>query len=344
MTSRICVVIPAYNASETIADVVRGALRHVPFVIVADDGSTDGTAKLAVEAGARVVSIEKNQGKGHALKVLFQTARNEGCDAVVSMDADMQHNPEDIPRFLEAHSLHPRDVIVGSRMHEMEKIPRGRHNSMLIARFYISLAANQFIGDTQCGFRLYPLSLVKDIVLTTDRYVTEAEILMKAGGAGVLIRSVRVETIYDNNNSHFRPVMDIVAITAYVISYIVTKWLVEGVLSDRPYTYAPNNIRDIIGRYTTIDTVFQTMTLLLAPVIPVFFFVEQILFSPIVKNNYVSIRRFNIGFPRIILVTHLLLILPIIAIVEKSWNAIGSEVQLVDRFVKRVVPSFEDTK
>ena len=93
MTSRICVVIPSYNASETIADVVRGALRYVPFVIVADDGSTDGTAKLAAEAGARVVSIEKNQGKGHALKVLFQTARNEGCDSVVSMDADMQHNP-----------------------------------------------------------------------------------------------------------------------------------------------------------------------------------------------------------------------------------------------------------
>ena len=339
MASKICVVIPAYNASETIGHVVRGALKHVPFVMVADDGSTDDTAKFAAEAGAEIILVDKNRGKGHALEVLFQRAIEEGYDAAISMDADRQHDTKDIPNFTQAHDIHPNDIIVGSRVHEKEKIPRGRYNSMYIARFYISLAANQFIDDTQCGFRLYPLSLIENILLTTDRYVTETEILMKAGDMGAFIRSVKIDPMYDNNHSHFRPVMDIVAITAYVISYLIIKWLIEGVSSDRPCTYSANNIRDLIGRRKTIDRLFQAITVLSVPLAPVFFLIEYIVFSPIIKNNFASIRRLNFGFPRITLVTHMLLILPIIAIVEKLCHTMGFKVRFVDRFIENVVPS-----
>ena len=85
----------------------------------------------------------------------------EGYEAVISIDADGQHDPEEIPQFVAMHTRYPEAIISGSRMHEKEKIPRARYNSMLIARFYISLAANQFLDDTQCGFRLYPLSFIK---------------------------------------------------------------------------------------------------------------------------------------------------------------------------------------
>jgi glycosyltransferase involved in cell wall biosynthesis len=338
LASKICVVIPAYNASETIRQVVRGALKYVPLVIVADDGSTDHTAKFAAEAGGEVILIEKNRGKGHALKMLFQKAIDEGYDAVISMDADLQHDPEKIPHFIQAHNIHPNDIIVGSRMHEKEKIPRARYNSMHVARFYISLAANQFIEDTQCGFRLYPLSLIKKLLLTTDRYVTETEILMKAGDRGVFIRSVRIETIYGNNNSHFRPIMDVAAITAYVISYLMIKWLIEGVCSDRPYSYSPNNIRDLIGRHKIIDRLFQAI--IVPTIFPgsVLFLIEYLFFSPIIKNNFASIRRLNSGFFKITLATYMLPVLVMIAIIEKSCNAIGVKLRFLDRIIEIFYP------
>ncbi|OOP57148.1 MAG: hypothetical protein AYP45_05020 [Candidatus Brocadia carolinensis] len=161
MASNVCVVIPAYNASRTIGNIVTGALKYVSKIIVADDGSTDNTAVVASGAGAEIVIIDKNRGKGNALRVLFQKTIDEGYDAVISMDADEQHDPEEISKFLAAHITHPDEIISGSRMKEKEKIPRARYNSMCIARYYISLASNQFLEDTQCGFRLYPLSIIK---------------------------------------------------------------------------------------------------------------------------------------------------------------------------------------
>ena len=338
LASKICVIIPAYNASETIGQVVRGALKYVPLVIVADDGSTDHTSKFAAEAGGEVILIEKNRGKGHALKMLFQRAIDKGYDAVISMDADLQHDPEKIPNFIQIHNIHPNDIIVGSRMHEKEKIPRARYNSMHVARFYVSLAANQFIEDTQCGFRLYPLSLIKKILLTTDRYVTETEILMKAGDGDGFIRSVKIETIYGNCNSHFRPIMDVAAITAYVISYLMIKWLIEGVCSNRPYSYSPNNIRDLIGRHKIIDRLFQAI--IVPTIFPgsVLFLIEYIFFSPIIKNNFASIRRLNSGFFKITLATYMLPVLVMIAIIEKSCNAVGVKLRFLDRIIKMFYP------
>ena len=344
MASKICVVIPAYNASKTIRHVVRGALKYVPTVIVADDGSIDNTAQIATEAGAEVIVIDRNRGKGHALKMLFQRTINEGYDVVISMDADSQHNPEDIHSFIHTHKMHPDDIIVGSRMHKKEKIPRRRYNSMHIARFYISLAANQFIEDTQCGFRLYPLSLIKRILLTTDRYVTETEILMKAGDMGASIRFVNIRVIYGENCSHFRPVIDIAAISSYVISYLTIKWFVEGASSDRPFTYSPNNIHDLIGRHKTIYLLFKTTAVFTALPFSLLWFCEYILLSPIIKNNFTSVRRVGCGFFKITLATHTLPIILIIAIFEKSLGIVGIKIRLVHRFIERFYPNLWDKK
>ncbi len=338
--SKICVVIPAYNAAQTIRDVVKGSLQYVSDVIVADDGSTDNTADIAAKAGARVILIEKNLGKGNALKVLFRKAIDAGYDAVISVDADGQHDPADIPRFIESHHNCPEAVIVGSRMHDIHKIPRGRYNSMHVARFYVSLGANQFIEDTQCGFRLYPLSIVKNILLATDRYVTETEFLLKAGDSGVKIRPLGIETIYSNNVSHFRPVTDIVAISFYVISYLPTKWFLEAMSSARPNTYSRNNFRDRIARNKTLAQAFEIFSVFTVFLVPPFFMILRLLLSPFIKNNFASIRKLHCGFFRILITTYLVPLLLIIAPVEKFLNTSGIKVRLVNRFLKYVVPSF----
>jgi glycosyltransferase involved in cell wall biosynthesis len=343
LTSNLCVIIPAYNASKTIGSVVKGALKYVDRVIVADDGSADDTAIAASRAGADVIKIDKNRGKGNALKVLFQKAMEYGYNAAISMDADGQHDHDDIPLFINEHNKYPEDIIVGTRMHEKEKIPRSRYNSMHIARFYISLAANQFVEDTQCGFRLYPFSSIKKLHLTTEKYVTETEILMKAGDIGGTIRFVNIKTIYGDNGSHFRPIMDITAITAYVISYIHIKWFKEGLTSNKPFTYSRNNIHDLIRRLKIIDLIFQTITAFTALPASTLFLIEYTLLSPII-NNYSAIRKLNCGFFKITLATHMLPVVVLVAIIDKAGNKIGLKFNLVDGFIKKFFPNLWKVK
>ena len=338
-SEKICIVIPAYNAGSTVHQVVTGALKHVSKIIVADDGSEDNTAEVASQAGAEVIPIDRNQGKGHALKLLFEKAIEDGYEAVISMDADAQHDPDDIPNFINTHEKYPEDLIVGSRMHEKDKIPRGRYNSMHIARFFISLAANQFIEDTQCGYRLYPLSLIKKLHLTSDRYVTETEILIKTGDSGATIRPVRISTIYGAANvSHFRPVLDIDAITGYVISYLWVKWMIEGVSSNRPYTYTPHNFRDWVGDRKFINGRFMVFTWLTIFPMLIFYFLEYHLLSFFIKNNFASIRRMNRGFLPVFFSAYMLLVLLPLGILDLSLRTIGLNVNFMDPFIKMFYP------
>lgn len=339
MSYNICIIIPAYNASKTIGDVVRGALKHITKVIVADDGSTDNTGTVASESGAEVMTIEGNRGKGNALKLLFKRAIEEGYNAVISIDADGQHDPEEIPKFIAVHTDHPDSIVVGSRMHEKEKIPRARYNSMHIARFYISLVANQFVEDTQCGYRLYPLSVIKRIQLLTERYVTETELLMKAGDMGLKIRFVNIRTIYGENGSHFRPIADIANITAYVISYVHIKWLLEGLTSNNPNTYLmKRHLRDVISINKRVDFFFQVLTAFTALPASVFFLIEYFLLPPLIPNNFASIRKLGCGFAVITLATQMLPVVIIVALVEKIGNNIGFKFNLLDGFIGKFFP------
>ena len=260
----VCGIIPAYNARETIAGVVGGVLRHLGTVIVADDGSTDGTAEAARAAGADVIVLGENQGKGAALRLLFAEARRRGFSAVIALDADGQHDAADIPSFLRAHQDHPEAIVTGSRMEDPDGIPRHRRNAMLVARFFISLAANQFIEDTQCGFRLYPLSAIGSMALLKGRYVTETEILIKAGDSGRAIRSLPVRAHYPPGQStHFRSIRDIAAISVYVISYLMVKWGIEGLRPGVVNTYrGPGTGRDAFFLSQLLDRVFEAVALL----------------------------------------------------------------------------------
>jgi glycosyltransferase involved in cell wall biosynthesis len=262
----VCGIIAAYNSQATIADVVRAVRRHLEAVIVADDGCTDGTADAARRAGADVISLGKNRGKGHALRVLFAEARARGFSAVIAIDADGQHDADDIPAFLQAHRDFPEAVITGSRMANPDGIPRYRRNSMFVARFFVSLAANQFIDDTQCGFRLYPLAVIESVALRKERYVTETEILVKVGDSGKAIRSLPIKALYPPGQvTHFRSIRDVAAISCYVISYLMVKWGIEALRPGAINTYhGPGTSRDVFSGSPCLGFAFECFTLFAA--------------------------------------------------------------------------------
>lgn len=149
---------------------------------------------------------------------------NNGFSAILTLDADGQHDPADIPNFLQAHEKDSAAILVGSRMGQAERFPRPRYYSNRAAVFFISKALGQYLEDTQCGFRLYPASAIRPIELTTSRFQTETEVLLRAARRGVRLRSVPVRNIYSNGNvprSHFRPVVD----TFYICLVVLQGYL-----------------------------------------------------------------------------------------------------------------------
>jgi glycosyltransferase involved in cell wall biosynthesis len=340
LTPKLCVVIPAYNASKTIHSVITDVMKYCPDVIVADDGSDDDTFDVAERAGAHCVRIDRNRGKGNALKRLFQMAAERGFDTVISIDADGQHDAGAIPAFIEEHKRHPDRILVGSRMKEKGNIPRARLNSMKIANFYSSLASNQLLEDTQCGFRLYPLSLIQNMHLTTERYVTETEVLIKTGDAGGRIGFIDIKAIYSSNGSHFRPVSDLAAITTYVIIYLHIKWIIEGVTWDRPNTYYQNNIIDRIGSSRNLYSMLQVITVFTGLPFTVLFLLEYILLFPFM-NNFASVRTFSYGYFRISLATFMLPVTLVVMVINKIINIFGLEARLIDRFIELFYPEMK---
>ncbi|MEN8263123.1 MAG: glycosyltransferase family 2 protein [Nitrospirota bacterium] len=340
MTPKLCIAIPAYNASGTIGEVITGSMKYCPDIIVADDGSDDDTSIVAKRAGAKVIRISRNRGKGNALKLLFKFAHEHGYEAVITVDADGQHDPDSIPLFIEVHQKNPDQFIVGSRMGEKEGIPEDRLNSMQIANFYSSLASNQFLEDTQCGFRLYPLSLIQKMELTTEKYVTETELLIKAGDIGTKIIFVNIKAIYNGNTSHFRALRDISAITAYIIYYLTIKWLIEGVSADRPYTYVSNNIIDRINRTPKVNTFFEAITAFIILPATFLFLLEYILLSPFM-NNFASIRKMGCSYIRIAGATLMLPVLVVLALLFKTLKALNIQTSFIGNFIRKFYPELK---
>ncbi|MFO1424683.1 MAG: glycosyltransferase family 2 protein [Candidatus Competibacteraceae bacterium] len=217
----IAVVIPAYNEAATIADIVRRARQQVEWVIVVDDGSRDETAARAEAAGAAVVRQPVNQGKGASLWRGMQTALAKGAEAVITLDADGQHRPEDIPKLLEARPRWPGCPIIAARLQCRQAAPRLRRFANGMADFWVSWAAGCPIPDTQSGFRLYPAEFLRQVNGPEPRrrgFAFESALLMQAGCQRRYPRVVAIETIYlaQGRPSHYRPWRDTLRIVNLV--------------------------------------------------------------------------------------------------------------------------------
>lgn len=201
--NRVLAVIPAYNEAAHIARVVRAARRHVP-VLVVDDGSGDGTARLAAGAGAAVLAQFPNQGKGAALRAGFRRALELGYEAVITLDGDGQHDPAEIPLFLAAHAVGAADLIVGRRRFSQMPLPRRLANTL--GRWLFSWAAGQYIPDNQSGYRLVSRRLMEDLLGNPERgFEFEVAMFAPCLAGRFTLAWVPIRTIYSGEASHIRP-------------------------------------------------------------------------------------------------------------------------------------------
>lgn len=207
---KVVVVIPAYQARTTIGGLVREIRSQGLPAVVVDDASTDGTASEAQSAGAAVIRRAANGGKGVALREGMALACRQGYDWIVTMDADGQHLPSEIPRLLGEVAAAPADLVLGNRMGEPHGMPLDRRVTNWFMSWLISRLVRQDLPDTQCGFRAISRRLLESVTLATDRFEIESELVLKAARAGFRIRSVPVASIYRRHLSFIRPIRDTV--------------------------------------------------------------------------------------------------------------------------------------
>jgi glycosyltransferase involved in cell wall biosynthesis len=201
--ARLLALIPAYNEGPRIVDVVRGALAHLP-VLVVDDGSTDDTSARAEVAGAEVIVQGPNQGKGAALRAGFGRALERGMDAVVTLDADGQHDPTEIPAFLDAYATMGAELIIGRR--DFRRMPPIRRLSNEIGGRAFSWAVGRPIPDNQSGYRLIGSRLMARLLASRESgFEFEVEMITTAIRAGHPIAWVPIRTIYRGEPSHIQP-------------------------------------------------------------------------------------------------------------------------------------------
>lgn len=196
-------VIPAFNESRHIQAVVQATLCHLP-VIVVDDGSKDATAELAAKAGAEVMIQRPNQGKGAALKRGFERALQKGSDAVVMLDADGQHDPEEIPKFLQCYRETKADLIIGER--DYSQMPTLRRLTNTFGRWSFSAALGRYIVDNQSGYRMLSRRMMeKTLEARESRFEFEVEMIVMCVKAGYSLSGVPIRTIYADEKSHIQP-------------------------------------------------------------------------------------------------------------------------------------------
>ena len=202
---RILALIPAYNEEARVKKVIEGAAAWLP-VLVVDDGSSDQTSQVAKDAGAYVIRQEPNQGKGAAILNGFAYALENGYDAVITLDADGQHDTAEIPLFLAEYERTKADLIIGERDFRKMPFPRGMTNQ--IGTWAFSNALGQFVPDNQSGYRLHSRRLVDDSLASGEHgFEFEVEIIVRCVLHGYKISWVPIKTIYNEvQNSKISPV------------------------------------------------------------------------------------------------------------------------------------------
>jgi len=202
-------IIPGYNEAGRIGEVVRRTKAVLPAVAVVDDGSSDRTVDEARAAGATVLCHPVNRGKGAALATGFAYAREQGFDWVLTLDADGQHDPADIPRFIEAYTRTGMPVLVGNRMAEADTMPRIRRWTNQFMSGLLSREMGQYVPDTQCGYRLYRADVLPFLETESTRFAAESESLLHVAALHLDIGAVPISTIYlAGRESHIRPFRD----------------------------------------------------------------------------------------------------------------------------------------
>ena len=232
-------LIPTYNNDQTLAQVVNDVLQYTDQVIVVNDGSTDETTNILKDfRSIEKVEYARNRGKGYALRTGFIRATALGYDYAISIDSDGQHFASDLPVFIKAMEEYPSAIILGVRNMEQSSVPGKSSFGNKFSNFWFWVTTGHTRQDTQSGYRLYPISLMKGIRFFTLKFEFEIEVLVRSSWRGIDIEEVPVGVYYPEKGTrvtHFRPFKDITRITIlntffvlYSVFYIKPRDLIRG--------------------------------------------------------------------------------------------------------------------
>lgn len=244
----ICVLIPTYNNAATVGKVIEESKLYCKDIFVVNDGSTDNTtAVLESIEGINVISYMPNRGKGHALQCGLNKARECGFDYCITLDADGQHYPSEIPKFIEAVGTNPGSLIIGARNLNAENMPGKNTFANKFSNFWFKVETWQTLHDTQSGFRLYPLKEIEKIKLFTGMYEFELEIIVKAAWRGIKVMNIPINVYYPpagERVSHFKPLRDFTR-----ISLLNTFLVLVALLWYYPKKFISSLTRENISRF-----------------------------------------------------------------------------------------------
>ena len=222
------VVIPVYNHAATLRRVAEGALAQGLAVLVVDDGSTDGSLDSVADLPVARHRLPVNRGKGGAILAAAQLARDRGFQAILTMDADGQHDPADAGELLRTAASAWPCIVIGARRMETLNVPRSSLFGRDFSNFWVRLECGQTLPDTQSGYRLYPVEFLQLSRFLSRRYTFEVEVLVRGRWAGLPLLSTPVSVYYppgDERVSHFHKFKDNLRLS-FLHTYLVTRSLI----------------------------------------------------------------------------------------------------------------------
>lgn len=211
------IVIPTYNEAKSIEHIVRDLKSRDFRVVVVDDGSRDHTIIGANRCGAELVVHSKNVGKGRCIREGLEYSLDNGCDIVVTMDGDGQHDLRELNKFIDEYSKTGADIVLGNRMHKPKKMPFVRRCTNVFMSFVISFILGRRIEDSQCGYRLISRNAIEKMSLKTTKYEIESEMLIEAKRHNLTISSVDINSIYQGESSQINPFFDTIRFIRLIV-------------------------------------------------------------------------------------------------------------------------------
>jgi glycosyltransferase involved in cell wall biosynthesis len=202
MTPKFAIIIPVYNHGRTIKKVIEGALKIHSEVWVVDDGSSDEGILSLAHLSIPIIRLPENIGKGNAIRTAAKAAIKKNFTHIITMDADGQHDPNDIPKIIETVKQHPHALIVGHRDFDRADVPGSSAFGRSFSNFWFRVQTGQVIHDSQSGFRAYPLFLFENLTLKANRFAFEVEVLVKTAWAGIPIIETDVSVYYPPKEMH----------------------------------------------------------------------------------------------------------------------------------------------